>query len=78
VAEWLAPSLRPEVADESRQIRPFYESIGFASQFTADEVDAEDREAMVQTAISNPLLGNDPVGPSVDDLREIVARACQS
>jgi alcohol dehydrogenase class IV len=78
VAEWLSPSLRPEVADECRQIGPFYESVGFASQFTADEVDAEDREAMVQTALSHPLLGNDPVGPSVDDLREIVAHACQS
>ena len=76
VAERLAPSLRPEVAEEIRRIRPFYDDIGFASRFTDDEITGADRDAMVETALVSPLLRNDPTRPGAEDLHEILRRAC--
>jgi alcohol dehydrogenase class IV len=76
VAEWLAPSLRSQVAEEIKFIRPFYDSVGFAAQFAADEITAQDREVMVATALRSPLLRNDPVRPGAEDLHEILSRAC--
>jgi alcohol dehydrogenase class IV len=78
VAEWLAPSLRDWVAAEIPRIRPFYEVVGFAPQFSSEEITAADRDAMVQAALASPLLQNDPVGPSESDLHQIVRRACTS
>lgn len=78
VGEWLAPSVRDWVAEEIAQIRPLYDAVGFAPQFSSAEITSADCDAMVQAALAHPLLGNDPVGPSESDLRQIVANACAS
>jgi alcohol dehydrogenase class IV len=76
VADWMAPALTPEAAEEISHLEGCFQVIGFDPHFKASELDQAHRDAMVKAALESPLLANDPLTPDADQLARIVDRAC--
>jgi alcohol dehydrogenase class IV len=75
VAEFNLPELSPRAAEVVGRLRPLYERIGFDPSFAAGELDGEQAEAMVGSALGNPFLENNRRPVSEADLRTILDHA---